>query len=115
MRECHRLLTVTDARITDLDWQQMDLDSLTKHDTVVFDPPYYECDVRAYPNAFDHMAMVKLLCGAKFRWMLTEYDQDFYRKYLGKPFLRLNVQLMGTNADKSLGERRIECVWKGNY
>jgi site-specific DNA-adenine methylase len=112
VRLCRHLMDVTNVQVTDWDWKKV-LKGLTEHDFVFFDPPYFGCDVRSYPHDFDHMAMVKLLYRARFRWMLTEYDQSFYRKYFGAPFMRKNVQLLGVNTQDG-GPRREECVWK-NY
>lgn len=114
LRECCHLMRETHVRVTSLSWQDMGLQSLEDDDVVFFDPPYYGASVRAYSNRFDHTAMVRLLEKARFKWLLTEYRQDFYVKYLGKPFFTKNVQLVGTDLRKCGQERRTECMWK-NY
>ncbi len=55
--------------------------------------------------------MVALLSEAKFKWMLTEYEQDFYLKAFGKPCYRKVVQLA---CDGRGTKSRTECVWR-NY
>ena len=116
LRECHRLLTTTVTRITALDWKVVSLEQLSPEDTVYLDPPYYNADVRSYGNDFDHVGMVKALKDAKFRWLLSEYRQEFYMSAFGEPFFIKDVQLVGTDYSLANGgkERRIECMWK-NY
>lgn len=114
IRNCHSILSVTDPKITSVDWKDMELDSLEEDDVVFFDPPYYDADVRAYSSkGFDYEALVQLLANAKFKWILTEYYQTFYAKALGKPCREVGVQLasasFATNGGK---ERRTECIWK---
>lgn len=108
--DCERLLNKTKARITSRDWQDIGLEDLTADDMVFFDPPAKGADIRAYNTVFDHNAMVEVLKDAKFKWLLTEYDQEFYREHLGAPALQFNVQHMGNNATG----QRIESVWR-NY
>ena len=115
MRACHALLQSTHAKITCLDWKNMDWDSLTEEDFVFFDPPYKDADVRSYRSDIDYGAMASLLLTAKFRWMLTEYS-DFYVPYLGQPFYTKSMQLISADHRLANGgkERRIEKIWK-NY
>lgn len=107
---CAQILKTTAAEITMLDWHCLDWSSLGPKDFVFFDPPYFDADVRAYSNDFDHPGMVKLLKRAKFRWMLTEYEQPFYMEAFGEPH-RIEVQCSCDHINTS---RRVECVWK-NY
>lgn len=115
IRKCHRLMRTTGVRVTALDLMKMRLEELGGEDTVFFDPPYFNADVRAYSNQFDHAGMLTMLHKAKFRWLLTEYRQDFYVEHFGEPFYQRDVQLAGTNLKLNNGKsRRVECMWK-NY
>lgn len=110
--QCATILRSKKAKITNLDWKRLDLRRLTSDDFVFLDPPYYGADVRAYSNEFDHAGMIKMLLNAKFRWMLTEYEQEFYLKAFGEPCFRKEMQLA---CDGGRGKRRrTECVWT-NY
>ena len=109
LRACANILISTKTRITNLDWMTLGLEQLTSDDFVFLDPPYYGADVRAYSNKFDHLGMVKVLLKAKFKWMLTEYNQDFYVKAFGTPCYTSDVQLA---CDGRGNRRRLECVWK---
>lgn len=109
LRRGKELLDQTNAEITDCDWKDLDFKSLTSDDFVFLDPPYFGADVRAYTNQFDFAGMVQTLVNAKFKWMLTEYKQDFYLKAFGKPYWTKDVQL----ACDGIGTRtRTECVWR---
>jgi site-specific DNA-adenine methylase len=111
LRRCAELLSASRAKITALDWKELKLTTLSESDFVFLDPPYYGADVRAYSSKeFDFFGMVDVLSKAKFKWMLTEYEQEFYLKAFGKPCYTENVQLA---CDGGRGRRRrIECVWK---
>jgi site-specific DNA-adenine methylase len=97
------------TRITQIDWELIDFSQFTEDDFIFFDPPYFGADVRAYSNKFDHLKMVGLLKKARFRWMLTEYEQPFYLENLGEPNCQIKVQLA---CDGNGTKKRIECVWK---
>ena len=111
LRRCADLLIQSRAKVTSKDWKRLNLSSLTDQDFVFFDPPYYGADVRAYSNHFDFTGMVETLKKAKFKWMLTEYRQDFYVKAFGEPCYTKPVQLA---CDGRGSRSRVECVWK-NY
>ena len=106
---CAKILVSKRARILGLNWLEA-ISGLGSDDFVFFDPPYYGADVRAYNSAcFDHATMVKVLLKAKFRWMLTEYEQEFYLKAFGRPCFKREMQL----CCDGLGFRhRQEHVWR---
>jgi site-specific DNA-adenine methylase len=108
---CGKILNLTKPKITKLDWEKLNLSLLTNEDFVFFDPPYFGADVRAYSNNFNHQGMVKLLENAKFKWMLTEYEQPIYLAAFGEPRYRQVVQLA---CDGRGNRSRTECVWT-NY
>lgn len=116
LRRCNAILWKTGASITSLDWSELGIDKLGADDFVFLDPPYYGADVRAYSSAhFDYDGMVSTLCQAKCKWLLTEYNQPFYVKKLGKPFFEREVQLAVDRLGTRLGTRlRVECCWR-NY
>jgi hypothetical protein len=81
----------------------------------IFDPPYLNCDVRAYKDStLDHREMVGILLRAKFRWVLSEYenkeDHGLYRA-LGEP-IRIPV-LKALNHGHNGWAKRLatECLW----
>ncbi len=45
-----------------------------------FDPPYYETKA-SYPN-IDHNVLINILNNAKFKWALSGYNNDLYKKEL---------------------------------
>jgi site-specific DNA-adenine methylase len=113
LRLRQRLMRNNSVKITAKDWKALPLDRLTADDFVFLDPPYYECDVRAYKSwpLEEHLKMVDMLKRARFKWMLTEYRQGFYVDAFGEPFHTKNV----ANLASANGSRRTECVWKGNF
>lgn len=114
IRQCHQLLTTRNVRITSVDFVQMGLENLTDQDAVYLDPPYFEADVRAYkPGTVDFTYMINTLKTAKFRWVLSEFEQPMYLEAFGQPCIKKDVQLASTNKKTRDGnERRIECIWK---
>lgn len=111
LMNCASILVSTRPTVTSLDWKDLELNRLGGKDFVFFDPPYLGADVRAYSNGFDHLGMVRLLSRAKFRWMLTEYEQDIYLDAFGEPQYKQVVQLA---CDGRGYDTRTECVWT-NY
>ena len=117
MRRCHEILHRTDARITGLDYLKLGLENLTPDDSVYFDPPYKEADVRAYaPGDLNHIEMVDLMKRMKAKWVLSEFYDPLYIEAFGEPFFQREIQLNSTNFAKEDGDkgkaRRVECMWK---
>jgi site-specific DNA-adenine methylase len=111
LRAGYRLMRQTKPIITDVDWKELRLENCTSDDFVVFDPPYFKADVRAYSSkGFDYIGLVDLLSRARFKWLLMEYEQDFYVRAFGKPFFKKVVSL-GSALKPG---RKVECMWK-NY
>jgi site-specific DNA-adenine methylase len=117
IRACHSLMLSTGVEVTSLDWTELDWSSLGTDDFVYFDPPYIGGDVRAYRQGdVSHGDLLRLLKGARFKWLLSGYDHESYIRELGQPFYAEDMQLAVTNpriAGKGEG-RRVECVWR-NY
>jgi site-specific DNA-adenine methylase len=111
IRECHAVMQRTTPTLTALDWKDT-LTNLTADDLVYLDPPYFNADVRSYKvGDLHHLEMAGILQDAKFKWVLSEYEQPFYNMLLGEPFYRKDVQLIGTDYNRRQG-RRVECLWK---
>jgi site-specific DNA-adenine methylase len=109
LRRCAGMLRDRSVKVTSLDWADIDFQALTAEDLVYFDPPYYGADVRAYDSQIDCAALLRVLTQASFKWILTEYRQDFYTPVLGKPCWMKSMQLA---CDGRGNRRRVECVWK---
>jgi site-specific DNA-adenine methylase len=108
---CASIMLATHPRVTELDWKNLRLDDLESDDFVFLDPPYLGADVRAYDSRFDYCEMVSILKRARFKWMLTEYEQNIYLEAFGEPCCRRVVQLA---CDGRGNRNRTECVWT-NY
>ena len=113
------IMRKTNPVLTDkLYWQEneeTDLSWLGQDDFVYLDPPYINAKVLAYKNnTLSHRKMAEDLKNAKFKWLLSEYDNQLYRDIIGPPFATKDVQLSVGFETTLLSQRRIECVWK-NY
>lgn len=99
------IMRAVDPKVTAWDYIKT-LAGLGKDDFVFLDPPYMNADVgSAYqPSDINHREMVDLLLKAKFRWMLSEYDQPLYREAFGEPIVQ---QAAATRH----GKPTVECVW----
>jgi site-specific DNA-adenine methylase len=104
VRMAQHIMRATEPTLTSVDYRQT-LDGLGPDSFVYLDPPYLDADVTAYkPSDIDHREMVDLLLQAKFRWMLSEYDNPIYREAFGAPVLK-------QAAETRHGKPRFECVW----
>jgi site-specific DNA-adenine methylase len=110
------IMRVTKVNVTDISWNNANWNEMLGSDDFVYlDPPYYQADVRAYKNnEINHRQMAEGLAQAKFKWLLSEYDCEMYRKVLGEPAAIKNVQLCTAPSLMDTKTRRIECVWR-NY
>lgn len=112
IRECHRILHSTKAKITALDWTQLGLDTLTPDDVLICDPPYAFPlgRVKAYSDAtVDYEQLVDVLLRARFKWVLCGYPHPLLHR-LGAPLWAKNMQLLCVRI-KAGQEERNECVW----
>jgi hypothetical protein len=55
--------------------------------------------------------MVGILKAAKFKWVLSEYEQPLYVEAFGQP-TRINVQRVMDNADGKKRKAAVERLWK---
>src|ERR1035437_10692237 len=87
----------------------MGLEDLGPQDTVVFDPPYPNGNVRSYSDAtVDYEALVDLLLRARFKWLLCGYAHPVLCR-LGQPFWARDVHLLCIRDEQ---EPRTECLWR---
>jgi site-specific DNA-adenine methylase len=112
LRMAHSIVTVTQPQITGRDWK-LSVADLGPNDFAYFDPPYRDCKVGSYKSGdIDHEELVEHLLRARYRWLLSEYENPIYAKF-GKPFWRRDVQLRSTNFRDDGGKgRRVECLWR---
>jgi hypothetical protein len=111
LRSCNQILHKTDARITGLRFEQMNLKELGSDDFVYFDLPYLSGRVLSYgPETVDFPYLFKLLAKARFRWLLSEYPEPIYFEKFGDPCFVQEVRLLCTR----IGEEQVrtECLWR---
>ena len=93
------------------------LAKLTEDDFAFIDPPYANAKVGTYGwEIKQNIELRDILLDAKFKWMLTEYNDPIYRpltKRFGPP-IEITVQRTMDNANDMGGRRRkaTECVWR---
>jgi site-specific DNA-adenine methylase len=109
-------LVRTNTTISGLGWEYV-LNDLGPNDFVYFDPPYQGTTQRAY-NEFnippiDYHKLISVLLAAPFKWILSEYPNDFYLNSLGAPKGYREVH-SGVSSQKNIHQGRLECVWR-NY
>ncbi len=85
--------------------------SFDQHDFVYFDPPYYGTGGVGYEN-IDHNKLCEVLAPAKFRWVLSGYDNELYRQWFGPPVGERTQAAHMTVASGKTGLTRTECVWR---
>ena len=86
LRQCYDIMERTQVVVSSMDWHELYLDRLGPDSFVYLDPPYLDCSVRSYDTeGVDHAGMVEMLLHAKFKWMLSEYSNELYRRAFGKP------------------------------
>jgi len=81
---------------------------------VYLDPPYKDASVTAYSDkTLDHGEMMQMLLNAKFKWVLSEYENEIYKpltEKFGEP-IRITVpKAMGISRGQQ--PTAVECLWK---
>lgn len=110
LRECHRILHRTKAKITGLDWTRLPLNTLSEDDVALIDAPYPGAQVKSYSDAtVDYERLVDVLLKAKFRWVLCGYPHSLLHR-LGTPIWARDMQLLCVRI-KAGQEDRSECIW----
>jgi len=108
LRECHRIMSRTRPRLSNLDWREMRLDELGPNDMVVVDPPYPDTNPLSYTDAtVNYHELVDLLLRAKFRWVLCGYLHPALQR-LGNPCWAKDVRFLYLRGEEA---RRTECLW----
>lgn len=105
-------LLLADATIIQRSWEDT-LASVNCADFVYLDPPYY--GTQASYNNIDHAALVNTLNQAKFKWLLSGYDNQLYSKnlqFLRKLTCERNSEIKSSNIGMRIPV--IETVWM-NY
>ena len=96
--------------ITGNSWEQMPYSTYGSQDFVYFDPPYYDTE-SIYPN-IDHDALLAELLQAKYRWILSGYDNKLYKEQIGKFWKAAqtrNAEMSSMN--KKIKQPRTETIW----
>ena len=113
VKSAQEFLTAPHVKVTGLHWEKLPYNTYGKQDFVYFDPPYYGTET-IYPN-IDHDALIKELKSAKYRWILSGYDNDLYQKEIKqywKASKTRNAEMSSMNKKKM--QPRIETIW-GNF
>lgn len=78
LSEARRLSS--DVVLVEGSWEDVDWERFTPNDFVYLDPPYYGT-VASYPN-IDHEKLALMLSKSRFRWALSGYENEVYKKHL---------------------------------
>jgi len=98
-------------RLTAWDYRKV-LAECGPNDIVYLDPPYKGCNVKTYTDkSLDHEELVSLLLKARFKFVLSEYENPVYAP-LGEP-IRVRVPKAMMNANHTGGKTptATECLW----
>jgi hypothetical protein len=113
IRECHKIITRTQPKITALDWRQLGLEKLTEEDVVLVDAPYPVARVKSYSDhTVNYEKLVDVLLKAKFKWLFCGYPHPLLHR-LGSPIWAKDMELLCVRI-KAGSEARNECLW-ANY
>ena len=110
-----RILRWVNPSITEILWDQLCIDDLSKDDFCYLDPPYYQNNAGYELDTIDHPSFLKRVKQLSCRWLLSGYDSTLYRDQLGTPLRTREVSLFQSRLyGKATRTTRIECVWR-NY
>jgi DNA adenine methylase len=110
IKTAKELITLPNVTVTGLHWEKLPYTTYNKQDFVYFDPPYYDTK-SIYPN-IDHEALLKHLKVAQYKWILSGYDNDLYKKEIKnywKASKVRNAEMSGMN--KNSMQSRTETIW----
>lgn len=113
LRQASEIMRGAETEITRLDYREV-LANCGKGDVVYCDPPYFNGNVKAYDTkGINFPELVEILKNAKFKWVLSEYEEPLYVDAFGEPVLRIPVKRgMGKPGGGSKGSKEtVECFW----
>lgn len=113
IRVASEILRGTETEITRLDYREV-LAQCGPGDVLYIDPPYMHGNVKAYDTkTIDYPGLVKTLTDAKFKWVLSEYEEPIYVDAFGEPAIRIPVKRgKGKPGGGSKGTKdAVECFW----
>jgi site-specific DNA-adenine methylase len=113
VRLAYEIMQRTKPSVTYYDYKHVLLEC-GPGDVAYIDPPYKDASVTAYSDkTLDHGEMMQMLLNAKFKWVLSEYENEIYKpltEKFGEP-IRIKVpKAMGISRDKQ--PIVVECLWK---
>ncbi len=116
LKNARAILKSIRPNITSLDWKECDLGSLGSKDFVYMDPPYRSAARDLYTeDSVDHLELVRYLIDAPHLWMLSEYDDPLYSRWIGPPIGRKRSFLYVSKVQPDESRRIVEeCLWT-NY
>lgn len=113
IEDAKTLLDQPNVEITSMSWEKMPYRTYGSQDFIYFDPPYYGADPKSvgYPQ-INHEDLLKELRRAKYRWILSGYDNDLYKQQIGdfwKASTTRNAEMASSNQKKAVP--RVETIW----
>lgn len=81
VKYAQQLLSCSNVYLFNKHWIELLCQEFTKDDFVYFDPPYFGTK-SVYPN-IEHEKLLEELKMAKYRWLLSGYENDLYQKEIG--------------------------------
>jgi len=114
VRLAHEIMQRTEPRLTNCDYKDV-LVECGPDDVVYLDPPYIKRKVSAYSaSTLNHGEMVEILLRARFKWVLSEYEDEVYKPLtaeFGEPEKIKVPKDMGKVRDGKREDAE-ECLWK---
>ena len=110
VQSAKELLNTRNVKVTGQHWEELPFKTYNNQDFIYFDPPYYGTE-SIYPN-IDHEALLKELKSANYRWILSGYDNDLYKKAIGKFWKASktrNAEMSSMN--RGIIQPRTETIW----
>jgi site-specific DNA-adenine methylase len=110
----HEIMQRTKPRLTNCDYKDV-LVECGPDDVVYLDPPYIKRRVSAYSaSTLNHAEMVEMLSRARFKWVLSEYEDEIYKPLtakFGEP-KRIKVRKDMGKVRGGKREDAVECIWR---
>ena len=89
------------------DWIWLPWEEYDEHDFIYLDPPYIREDKVGYDD-INHVELCTKLLECKGRWVLSGYDNEVYREYLGAPEHMLDRRIEMSDKRNATAT---ECLW----